>query len=119
MRTLRKISTQNRPHYFINDMTSIKIFDSNLLGIDKTSIKRNDVVMYHVEYATKESLNNENIESANSVYLVFNNVDGYIECNSTKECNEYKYLIFASTDKNKEVLKSVQNFRMKLKIKLR
>ena len=54
-------------------------------------------------------LGNENIDSANSLYLVFNNVDGYIECNST-ECNsigknnENKYLIFASTDKNKEVL---------------
>ena len=50
-----------------------------------------------------KSLDNENIDSANSVYLVFNNVDGYIECNSTKESNENKYLIFASTDKNKEV----------------
>ena len=52
-----------------------------------------------------KSLDNENIDSANSLYLIFNNVDGYIECNSTKESNENKYLIFASTGKNKEVLK--------------
>ena len=43
-----------------------------------------------------KSLNNENIDSANSVYLIFNNVDGYIECNftecnSTEESNENKY----------------------------
>ena len=53
-----------------------------------------------------KSLDNENIDSANSLYLNFNNVAGYIECNSTEESNENKYLIFASTDKNKEVLKS-------------
>ena len=38
-------------------------------------------------------------DSANLLYLIFNNIDGYIE-----ESNEDKYLIFASTDKNKEVL---------------
>ena len=36
-----------------------------------------------------------------------------------KKNNGDKYLIFASTHKNKEVSKSTQNFRMKLKIKLR
>ena len=51
-----------------------------------------------------KSLDNENIDSANSLYLIFNNVDGYIECNSTEESNGDKHLIFASTDKNKEVL---------------
>ena len=40
-----------------------------------------------------------NIDSENPLYLVFNNKDGYIE-----EKNRNKYLIFASTDKNKEVL---------------
>ena len=39
-------------------------------------------------------------DGANSLYLVFNNVDAYIECNST----ENKYLIFAFTDKNREAL---------------
>ena len=44
-----------------------------------------------------------NINSENSLYLTFNDVDGYIECKSTEESNEYKYLIFDSRDKNKEV----------------
>ena len=43
-------------------------------------------------------LDNENIDSANSLYLIFNNVDGYVECNSTEESNENKYMIFASTE---------------------
>ena len=40
-----------------------------------------------------------NIHSVNPLYLTFDKVDGYIE-----ESNGNKYLIFASTNKNKEVL---------------
>ena len=42
-----------------------------------------------------KSLYHVNIDSVNSLYLVFNNPDGYIE-----ESNGDKYLIFASTTKN-------------------
>ena len=49
-----------------------------------------------------KSPDNENIDNANSLYLIFNNVDAY-----TEESSDNKYLIFASTDKNKEVLKKV------------
>ena len=56
-----------------------------------------------------KSLEHVNIDSENPLYLIVNNVDGYIECNSIEcnfieEKNGDKYLIFASTDKNKEVL---------------
>ena len=47
-----------------------------------------------------KSLDHVNIDGENSLYLIFNNVDGYLE-----ESNGDKYLGFASTDKNKEVLK--------------
>ena len=40
-----------------------------------------------------------NIHSGNPLYFIIGEVDGYIE-----EENENKYLIFASRDKNKEVL---------------
>ena len=40
-------------------------------------------------------LDHVNIDSENPLYLIFNNVEGYIE-----ETNGNKYLIFASTDKN-------------------
>ena len=104
MRTLRQINIKNRPHYFFNDMINFKNFDPSLLSIDKLSFKTTDAVIYHIEYITMKSLGNENIDHVNSLYLIFNNEDGYIECNSTKESNEYKYLILASTEKNKEVL---------------
>ena len=40
------------------------------------------------------------INSVNPLYIIINEVDG-----SISEKNENKYLTFASTDKNKEVLK--------------
>ena len=46
-----------------------------------------------------KSLEHINIDNENPVYLILNNVDGY-----TEESNGDKYLSFASTDKNKEVL---------------
>ena len=84
-------------------MINIKNFDPSSLDIDKISFKRTDDVIYHIEYMTMKSLDNGNIDSVNSLYLIFNNVYGYIECNSTEESNENKYLIFAATEKNKEV----------------
>ena len=42
----------------------------------------------------------ENIYSANPLYLIIGEVDGHIE-----EKNGSKYLVFDSTDENKEVLK--------------
>ena len=85
-------------------MINIKNFDPGLLSIDKLSFKSTDAVIYHIEYIRIKSVDNENIDSENSLYLIFNNVNGYIECNSTEESNEDKYLIFAPVDKNKEVL---------------
>ena len=77
-------------------MTNIKSFDPNLLSIDQVSFEKNtDYVIYEIEYF-------KNFDSANSLYLIFNNVDAYIEYNPTEEDSEIKYLVFASTDKNKE-----------------
>ena len=48
-----------------------------------------------------KSLDHIRIDSKNPLYLTFNNEDEYIIARS----NGGKYLIFASTDKNKEVIK--------------
>ena len=81
-------------------MISVKKFDPSFLNISKISFKSIDAVIYSIRYITMKSLDHVNIDSANSIYLVFNNVDEYIE-----ESNGNKYLIFASTDKNKEIWK--------------
>ena len=80
-------------------MINIKNFDQHLLTIDKISLKSIDLLIYHIKHS-------KNLNSENSLCLVFNNVDAYNECNSTEESNENKYLIFASTDKNKEALEN-------------
>ena len=51
------------------------------------------------------------IHSVKPLYFTIDKADGYIE-----ESNGNKYLIFASTDKNKEVLTNTPNFEIKLKI---
>ena len=45
----------------------------------------------------------ENIYSVNPLYLLINHANGYIE-----EKGVNKYLIFDSTDENKELLKKIQ-----------
>ena len=99
-------------------MINIKNFDPSLLSIDKLSCTSTDDVIYHIEYITMKSLHNENTDSANYLYLIFNNLDGYTECNSTKKSNEDKYLIFASTEKNKEVLKKYTELWDEIKNKI-
>ena len=81
-------------------MISVKKFYPSFLNISKISFKSIDAVIYSIRYITMKSLDHVNNDSANSIYLVFNNVDEYIE-----ESNGNKYLIFASTDKNKEIWK--------------
>ena len=78
-------------------MINIKEFDSILLKINKKSYKNNDI--YYIGYMTMKYFDYGNIHSVNTLYLIINEVDGYIE-----ENNGNKYLIFASADKNKEIL---------------
>ena len=100
MRSIKQINIKNRSYYLFSDTINIKDFDPNLLSIDKISFKSTDAVIYNMKYITMKSLNHVNIDTENPPYFIFNNVDGYIE-----ESNCNKYLVFASTDKNKEVLK--------------
>ena len=76
-------------------MTIIKNVDPNLLSINKISFEKNiDCVIYEIEYF-------QNLDSENSLYLIFNNVDAYIEDDS-----ETKYMVFPFTDKNREALEN-------------
>ena len=75
-------------------MFNNKNFYPNLLNINKISLKNTSAVIYGIGYIKI------NIDNKNPLYLVFNNVDGYIW-----ESTGDKYLIFASTNKNKKVFK--------------
>ena len=99
MGKVKQIEIKNRTYYFYNDIINIEEFNSNLLKIDKKSYK--DIDIYYIEYiAIKKIAESENISSVNPLYLIIGEVIGYIE-----ENNGNKYLVFDSTDENKEVLK--------------
>ena len=80
-------------------MINVKKFDSNLLKTDKKSYK--DTGIYNIGYITSTKIDDyENIYSVNPLYLTIAHASGYIE-----EKGVNKYLVFDSTDENKELLK--------------
>ena len=69
------------------------------MRIDKKSYK--DIDIFNIGYVTKKKIGDcMNINSVNPLYLSNIRVNGYIE---EKDLN--KYLLFGSTDENKELLK--------------
>ena len=99
MGEVKQINIKNRTYYFYNDIIDLKNFDARLLKIDKKSYK--NIGIYNIEYITIKKIDDyENIYGVNPLYLRVNHASGYIE-----EKNENKYLIFDSTDENKELLK--------------
>ena len=99
MGEVKQINIKNRTYYFYNDMINIKNFEPNLLKIDTKSYK--NIGIYNIGYITIKKIDDcENIYSVNPLYLLINHANGYIE-----EKGVNKYLIFDSTDGNKELLK--------------
>ena len=94
MKNISQINIENRQDYFFNDMTNINDFDPSLLNIDEVSFKSDELIMYDVKYI-------KNLNSLNTIYLVFNNLDAYIEKRS-----ENRYLVFDSTEKNDIISKN-------------
>ena len=77
----------------------IENFDAKLLRTDKKSYK--DIDIFNIGYVAKKKISNSmNINSVNLLYLGITRVNGYIE-----EKDSNKYLVFDSTDENKELLK--------------
>ena len=99
MGNIKQINIKNRTYYFFNDMINIKNVNSSLLKIEKKSCKHIDI--YYIGYITIKSIGDyESMNNVHPLYLIVGKADGYIE-----EKNGNKYLVFASTDKNKEILK--------------
>ena len=111
MGEVKQINIKNRTYYFYNDIIDLESFKSNLLKIDKKSYK--DIGIYNIGYITIKKIDDcKNIYSVNPLYLIIAHASGYIE-----EKNENKYLIFDSTDENKDLLKNAMLFGIGLKTK--
>ena len=81
------MNMKNRPYYFFDDMINIKVFDQNLMKIDKKSYKNIDI--YYSGYITTKDCDYVTINNVNPFYLIVNEVDRYI-----KEKNGIEYLVF-------------------------
>ena len=108
---------KNCPDYLFSDNLIVNSNDcgSNLLEINKLSFR--GVFTVSIRYIKYFPTNRPNLLSTDRndkdedfLYFFLDDLDGYIEKN-----NEIKYLVFDSTDKNKEALKATKNFGKKLK----
>ena len=77
----------NRTYYFFNYIINIENFDQN--------IKMNETLYKNILYWKNSKY--VKIYSANPLYLIFSNVNGYFE-----ENNGNKYLTLVPTNENKE-----------------
>ena len=107
MGLIKQINIKNRTYHFFNDMINLGDFDSNLLKIGKKSYK--NIGICNTGYITIKKIDDhESINSVNPLYLIIGKVDGYID-----ENNRNKYLVFTSTDGNKEVLTNFTKLLLK------
>ena len=126
----KQINIKHRTYYFYNDIINIKKFDAKLLRIDKKSYK--NIGIYNIGCITIKKIDNyENIHSVNTLYLLIDHASGYIkDLNSLyfnighaseyiKEKGANKYLVFDSTDENKELLKKHNNVLNGIKNKIK
>ena len=112
------INIKNRTYYFYNDIIDLKTFDARLLKIDKKIIQK--IGIYNIGYIKKKKIDDcENIYGANPLYLFIDHANRYIEekdlnplyliidraSGYIKEKSVNKYLVFDSTNENKELLK--------------
>ena len=99
MGEVKQKNIKNWTYYFYNDIIDIKNFDVRLLEIDKKSYK--NIGIYNTGYIAIKKIDDcKNIHSVNPLYLRIDHANGYIE-----EKGVNKYLVFDSTDENKELLK--------------
>ena len=104
MGEVKQINIKNQTYYFYNDIINIKNFDARLLNIDKKSYK--NIGIYNIGYITIKKVDDcENSDSVNPLYLLISHANGYIERSSAEEKGINKYLVFDSTDENKELRK--------------
>ena len=74
----KELNTKNQTYCFYNDLINMKIFQPNLLKIDKKPYK--DVDIYYVGYITIKSFGDcKNTHSVNPLYLLINSAIGYFK----------------------------------------
>ena len=73
--SVKDINIKNHSYLFFDEIMNINEFDPSSIKIDEKSYK-NIFIYYSGDVTNKKDLN---IYSVNSLYLIFGNVNGYIE----------------------------------------
>ena len=108
MGSIKEKNIKNRRYYHFDDLIKIKDFNPDLLKMDKKSYKNIDI--YYIRYIAMEDFDYVKIHKVNPLYRIIGDTDG-----RTEKKNGNKYLIFASTYKNKRVLKKYTKLWDKIK----
>ena len=96
MGNTKEINIKNRTYYFFN------------------VVNNKNIVIYNIGYIAIKNIDDyENIYSVNPMYLMIGEIIVYIE-----ENHGNKYLVFDSSDKNKEVLKKYKELWDGIKSKI-
>ena len=112
MGIVKQINIKNLIYCFYSDMINIKNFDPILLKIDRKSYK--DIGIHNIGDITIKKIDDcETIYGVNPLYLLVNHANRY-----NKEKGVNKYLIFDSTDENKELLKKYKDVWNGIKSKI-
>ena len=72
----KQINIKNRTYYFYNDQIDLKDFDAILIKIDKKGYNQIDI--YYIGFVTIKKIGDyNNINSANALYLIINEMIGH------------------------------------------
>ena len=113
MGEIKQRNIKDRTYNFYNDIVDIKKFDARLLKFYKKSYK--NIGIDNIGYITIKKIDGcESIYCVNPLYLRVNHVNGFIE-----EKGLNKYLVFGSTDENKELLKKQNDVWNRIKGKIK
>ena len=91
---VKNINMNNQTYYFFNDIINIEDFDPNDMKINEKSYK--NIPIYYIGYVTIKDSKYVQTYSANPLYLIFRNVNGYFE-----EINKTKHLTQVPTNESK------------------
>ena len=97
------LNIKDQTYYYIDDMTHIRNFHSNLLKIDQKHYKDDDI--YYINCITIKKFSDcENIHNVNTLCLRIHSATGYF-----KEENGKKYLILDLIEKYEEVFSGIRS----------
>ena len=100
MGKVKHINIKNRIYYFYHDKINLKDFDAKLLKVDKKNYK--EIGIYYIGYVTLKKIENcNNINSANPLYLMINEMIGHFEeKNENKEVSKKYEEVWESIKKD-------------------